>query len=82
MPKLSMGKGPKRSDGGWTQWRDLADDMLMDSTYNFASDTVQSIRDWIAEHEHVTPGQIRALTNIKGSGGDWGDPEDYWVDPH
>ena len=56
--------------GEESEWRmlvDECDDMLMDSDYDFASDTIQGIKDHVAENKSATPGQIRAIKNIKNS---------------
>jgi hypothetical protein len=41
--------------------------MLFDEEYEFASDTIQGIRDWIEENSAVTPAQKRAVLNIRDS---------------
>ena len=46
---------------------DIIDDMLFDSDYEFADDTLTGIRNWIEEHEHITEGQIEAIENIRES---------------
>jgi len=52
------------NDCEWLDYIDLADDMLLDEEYDFASDTIEGIKDWIKENEHVTDNQKNALQNI------------------
>ncbi|RDE12157.1 MAG: hypothetical protein C4K49_10775 [Candidatus Thorarchaeota archaeon] len=52
------------------EWRtilDQCDKMLFDDDYDFASDTIQGIRDHIVENKSVTPGQRKAIVNIRRS---------------
>ena len=46
---------------------DECDDMLLDSDYDFAADTIQGIRDHIEKHKTVTPRQKKAIANIRAS---------------
>lgn len=43
---------------------ELADEMLDDNLYEFAWDTVEGIRKWTEEHNHITERQIVALENV------------------
>ena len=43
------------------------EELLEDSDYEFASDTLTGIKDWIETNEHVTPRQEDAITNIRNS---------------
>ena len=54
-------------DPEYKKYIDRMDDMLLDSDYDFASDTVQSIRDWAEEHGKITDGQKTAIDNIFNS---------------
>lgn len=49
------------------EYIDRMDDMLMDSDYDFASDTIQSIKDWAEEHNKITDAQKGAIDNIHNS---------------
>jgi uncharacterized coiled-coil protein SlyX len=51
----------------WLEYLDKCDEMLLDEKYSFANDTLQGIRDWISEHQHVTDRQKEAIDNIEGS---------------
>jgi hypothetical protein len=52
------------SNNEWIIYLDMADEMLLDEDYEFASDTIQGIRDWIADNEYVTDAQKEALNSI------------------
>ena len=41
----------------WENAAEQANEMLDDDSLRFASDTIESIRDWIEENEHVTDAQ-------------------------
>jgi len=41
--------------------------LLGDTDYEFASNTLSSIKDWIETNEHVTTRQEDAITNIRNS---------------
>lgn len=51
----------------WESSLDLSEELMNDSDYEFAIDTVENIHDWIEENEHVTDAQQEALSNIYGS---------------
>jgi dihydroneopterin aldolase len=48
-------------------WIDKMEEMLEDSDYEFAEDTVTSILEWVQDNDHITENQIRAIKNIAGS---------------
>jgi len=43
------------------------DTLLGDGRFDFAEDTLNGIRDWVAEHKHFTPAQFDAVVNIEES---------------
>ena len=43
------------------------DEMLDQERYEFATDTLEGIKEWIVEHEHCTPDQFEAVQNIADS---------------
>ena len=45
----------------------IIDDMLLDDVFEFAEETLQGIRKWIAENKTVTQNQITAVDNILNS---------------
>ena len=47
------------------EYIDTIDDMLLDEDYEFATDTLLGIREWIEENEFITEKQISAVENIK-----------------
>lgn len=49
----------------WEEHRDILDEMLLDPAFEYADETLTGIRDWIVDHEHITKGQIMAITNIQ-----------------
>lgn len=51
----------------WKEYLDMCDEMLAEDKYVFAEDTIEGIRKWITEKEHVTSRQKTALDNIYGS---------------
>ena len=59
-------------DASMRDYVDKIDDMLLDETYTFASDTLSSIRDYIRRFKRITPAQQRAVDNIE-EGGQRGD---------
>lgn len=46
---------------------DLLDEMLLNEDYDFATDTLVGIRDWVSDNNHITEKQIVAIQNIRGS---------------
>ena len=51
----------------YQEYIDVIDEMLLDEDYEFATDTLSSIRDWIEDAEFITERQITAIENIKNS---------------
>jgi len=49
----------------WEDWINTLDEMLLDPAYEYADETLSGIRDWVAGNEHITEGQIMAITNIQ-----------------
>jgi len=49
----------------WEEYRDILDDMLLDPVYEYADETLSGILQWVIENEHITEGQIMAITNIQ-----------------
>ena len=49
----------------WERALDECEELLNDTDYEFASDTLTGIKDWIETNEHVTPRQDDAITNIQ-----------------
>jgi hypothetical protein len=48
----------------WDETLDRIDELLNDDSLEWASDTLNGIRDWVEDNEHVTPGQSNAVENI------------------
>lgn len=46
-------------------WLRLCNDMLEETDFEFAWETIEGIRDWIEENDLVTGKQINALQNIR-----------------
>ena len=51
----------------WERWESVLETMLDDDDYGFAGDTLEGIKGWVTEHQHVTPKQIEAIRNIEES---------------
>lgn len=51
----------------WFEQLTRIEEMLEDTQYQWAEETLEGIRDWIREHKHVTPKQIEAIDNIESS---------------
>jgi len=49
----------------WEEYRDIIDEMLLDPNFEYADETLLGIKKWIVDNEHVTEGQIMAITNIQ-----------------
>lgn len=49
----------------WEEWVDTLNEMLLDPDFEYANETLQGILAWVTEHEHITEGQIMAITNIQ-----------------
>ena len=52
---------------GWEAHLVEIEEMLEDENYEFASDTLEGIRDWIEENNHITENQQMAIENISNS---------------
>ena len=51
-------------------WEEVVEEiqgMLEEEEFEFASDTLEGIKDWIQENEHCTEAQKDAVQNIKES---------------
>ena len=48
----------------WENLLEQIDEMLEEEDYEFASDTLQGIRDWVSDNEHCTDAQKEAVDNI------------------
>jgi hypothetical protein len=48
----------------WQKAMDLADHMLYNPAWDWATDFLEDVLDWIQSKEHVTPKQFNALKNI------------------
>ena len=51
----------------WESTLEACEELLGDTDYEFASNTLSSIKDWIETNEHVTTRQEDAITNIRNS---------------
>jgi len=51
----------------WEQLIDEVDDMLLETDYAFASNTLEGIREWVETNQHCTFKQREAVKNIKNS---------------
>ena len=49
---------------GWEDLIEQIDELLEDDDYEFALDTLEGIRAWVAENEHCTENQQQAIENI------------------
>jgi hypothetical protein len=48
----------------WEAALDELDDMLSSGDFDWASETLEGIQEWIKENEHATEGQLTAIGNI------------------
>ena len=48
----------------WSEWADVLDEMGAEACFDFASDTIGGIEEFVKDKEHITDGQKRALVNI------------------
>ena len=55
-------------DYDYQEYIDMIDEMLLDETYEFATEMLLNIRDWVDEHKSITEKQVTAIENIKNSG--------------
>jgi len=51
----------------WESVLEACEELLEDSDYEFAFDTLMGIKNWIETNEHVTNRQEDAITNIRNS---------------
>jgi len=51
-------------DCGWEDALEEIDDLLEDESVEFARDTLEGIKGWVADKEHVTHNQLTAIENI------------------
>jgi hypothetical protein len=49
----------------WSEALEELNDLCEDSDYDFASDTLLGIAEWVEEKHHITEKQITAIANIK-----------------
>lgn len=50
---------------GWADELEEIEELLLDSEYGFAEDTLTGIAEWVEEKEHITEKQIAAISNIR-----------------
>jgi hypothetical protein len=53
-------------------WEDVLDDIEElqgddEHRFHFAEKSLSGIAEWVKKEEHVTPGQIKAVSNIRAS---------------
>ena len=48
----------------WADYENKCEDMLNDSDYEFALDTIEGIYNWIQSNSHVTEKQKESIDNI------------------
>lgn len=51
----------------WEDTLDILEGVLEDDRYDFASEMLTGIYEWIEEHEHVTGKQLSAINNVISS---------------
>ena len=51
----------------WESALEACEELLNDTDYAFASDTLSGIKEWVEMNEHVTTRQEDALENIRNS---------------
>jgi len=56
---------------GWKLMMCEIEDMMGESRYDFARETLEGIYDWVSENHHITLKQIMAVQKIKGSVKEW-----------
>lgn len=54
-------------DCEWEENLDICNDILDDSDNEWCFNTIQGIKKWIEENEHVTENQINAIENIQAA---------------
>lgn len=57
----------KPSDSPWEELLEEIDDMLNDDMYEWAEETLEGIREWVARSAHCTEKQETAVANIRAS---------------
>ena len=53
----------------FNEWIDTIDEMLDDTDFEFAIDTLCKIQKWVRDKGHITEGQIIAVENIQACKG-------------
>ena len=66
MPRIEFTQ-PNSAEDDALDYLSRIDDMLCDERYEFASDTLSGIRDWIDKRHYITENQKQAIDNIEGS---------------
>ena len=54
-------------DCEWENLLEQIDELFGQEKYDFASDTLQGIYDWVGENEHCTESQQGAVQNIENA---------------
>ena len=49
----------------WEEWVDTLDELLLNPDFEYADITLQGIKSWVMDNEHITENQIMAITNIQ-----------------
>ena len=52
---------------GWEDLVQFIDELLEEEDYEFASDTLEGIKEWVIDNEHCTEAQLEAVDNIERS---------------
>lgn len=55
-------------DCAWEDAVESIEEMLDDKDFEFASETLEGILNWVKEKEHITTGQETAIANIRRGG--------------
>ncbi|MDR1958888.1 MAG: hypothetical protein LBQ54_07580 [Planctomycetaceae bacterium] len=51
----------------WNEWIQKIEAMSGEPCYDFAYGTLAGIREWVSEHQYITPEQIQSVENIRTS---------------
>ena len=51
----------------WENYLEEIEEIVEDERYEFASDTLRGIHEWVESNEHITEGQMIAISNIRES---------------
>lgn len=51
----------------WEELLEEIDELIDDSDYEFAQDTLEGIQEWVSDNEHCTEAQKNAVCNIGDS---------------